>query len=293
VPFNCLALNVMLSGPGDVSVPIETIENVLYDWNRERATSSSIVLLPRHWSTDGVSSFSLGADGQAEINNQLVEQADIIFSVFHARIGSATARSVSGTAEEIDKAIERGIRVHVFFSTAAIPHSHDADQFAALKRFKASLGARGLYREFLTDDDLRGLVRQSLEADIVAFNSADQVSTSRDGVRLISRYEYRDVVETDSSGRVQTRKHSQRIVIRNEGGATASDVTLRFDPVSDGSVPILLTQDQSAAHFAAMDPESEVSVPIALPWGTASNQRATLTWFEGGTRKSRTQTLTF
>lgn len=293
--FNCFALNVMLSGPGDVQPQLELIEKVVYAWNRERAASSSVVLLPRHWSTDSVSSFTLGLDGQAEINQQLVDQADIVFAVFHSKLGTATPRAVSGTAEEIDKAIQDGLRVHVFFSEAPIPHDHDAEQYAALKQFRQSLSDRGLYRTFMTEDDLRGLVRQSLETDIAAINAEPVEATeesSRSGAQLVARYEFREVTESDRNGRVRTRKAGERIVVRNDGEQAAFNVTLRLEPVGQGDAPLLHTEDRKPPFFEVIAPHSEVSVITGLHMGVAHTQRAILQWEEGAAPQEFVHTLT-
>lgn len=295
--FRCDALNVMLSGPGDVDAQIKVVEDVIYAWNRERAKSSSVVLLPRHWSTDAVSSFSLGAGGQAEINQQLVKEADIVFALFHARLGTATQNAVSGTAEEVEQAIEGGLPVHVFFSTAPVPHTVDVEQFTALKTFKESLSGRGLFSEFTTDDDLRGLVRRSLEADVTAFNAAADtsatVAASKGAVKLSAHYDYREVTETDSRGRVRTRKTRERIVIRNDGDAPAYNVTMNLEPIGEGSSPMVFPAEGDVVHFETIAPHGEVSVPVALTFGVAQVQRAVFTWSEEGEQKEFSHTLTW
>ncbi|NKR65297.1 hypothetical protein GS486_18170 [Rhodococcus hoagii] len=273
----------MLAGPGDVRPHLELIERVAYEWNRERTEHSSIVLLPRHWSTDSVSSFSLGADGQAEINKQLVEKADIVFAVFHAKLGTKTPRAVSGTAEEVEKAITDGLPVHVFFSEEPIPYEHDREQYTALLEFRKSLEDRGLYRTFVTEDDLRGLVRQSFEADVAAFNApaaeAASPGSAAGGAKLIARYDYREVTESDSRGRVQTRKKGERIVIRNDGDTTAHNVTLNIEPRGDGEAPYLFNDSGSdVPTFEAIAPGTEVGVLIALHMGVALTQHVTLRW---------------
>lgn len=294
--FNCVAHNVMLSGPGDVKRHLETIEKVIYDWNRERSVHSSTVLLPRHWSTDSISSFSLGSDGQAEINNQLVDTADIVFAVFHSKLGTATARAVSGTAEEIEKAIDDGTPVHVFFSEEPIPYGHDPDQYQRLMKFRASLQSRGLYRAFTTDDDLRGLVRQHLESDVAAINAPEldeQASAPAGGAKLVARYDYREVTETDNRGRVKTRKKGERIVIRNDGTGTAHNVTLELAPVGEGAAAHLHTQTDGPPTFAAIAPGTEVGVMTALFMGVALQQEATLRWTDDdGTEQSYVHTIT-
>lgn len=293
MPFNTLSLNVMLSGPGDVLPHLHVIESVVNDWTRERAQMSGISLIARHWSNSTVSSFSLGQGGQAEINQQLVDEADIVFAVFHSKLGTATATAASGTAEEIDKAIESGHRVHVFFSRQPIPHDHDADQFAALKEFKAALGDRGLYREFATDDELRGLVRAHLEADIPHFEMPvpESVPTTA-GAQLDGRYDYREVTETDSKGRLKTRKKGERIVIRNSGDATASNVTVELEPIGDGSAPYILTADRASIVFEAIAPNTEVSIPIAMTFGTAQSFKVSFSWDEKGEPHEFSHTMT-
>ncbi|WP_037164340.1 hypothetical protein [Rhodococcoides fascians] len=290
MPFNTLSLNVMLSGPGDVTPHLTLIESVLHEWTRERAKMSGITLIPRHWSTSTVSSFSLGQGGQAEINQQLVDEADIVFAVFHTKLGTATSSSVSGTAEEIDKAIEAGHRVHVLFSRAPIPHDHDPKQFAALAAFKKALGDRGLYREFSTDDELRGLVRSSLEDDVPHFEPPvpDLVSSSdKTSARLDGRYDYREVAETDSKGRVRTKKKGQRIAVRNSGEGVASDVVVDVEPVGRGSLPIMLNnRGGEPATFETIAPNTEVSIPIALTMGSAQELKISFSWTEDGVTKT-------
>ena len=51
---------------------------------------------------------------QSILNRQLVDEADIVVGLFHSRLGQPTSRGASGTAEEIDRSVERGVKVHVF-----------------------------------------------------------------------------------------------------------------------------------------------------------------------------------
>ena len=48
-----------------------------------------------------------GHDAQSVINTQLVDQADILFGVFYARLGMKTQRWISGTAEECRMPVSR------------------------------------------------------------------------------------------------------------------------------------------------------------------------------------------
>lgn len=92
----------------------------------------------------------LGAHPQKLINAQGVDDSDIVFALFGGRLGSPTPDAVSGTAEEIDRALRAGKPVHLYFSTAPLPHDIDTAQLEALRAFKTDMYDRGLLGEFST-----------------------------------------------------------------------------------------------------------------------------------------------
>src|SRR5829696_7076273 len=130
-----MVYNVLIASPGDTQQSRDAIEAAFLSWDRDRSEGSSAVMLPRRWETDAVPLVG-GTDAQSVINAQLVDQADIVFGVFYARLGLKTERGVSGTAEEIQRAADAGKPVHVYFSTAPIPRNVDVEQLAALNQFK-------------------------------------------------------------------------------------------------------------------------------------------------------------
>ncbi len=90
------------------------------------------------WELDAVPELGRG-DGQEVISRQLLDEADIVVAIFHARLGTATPRAPSGTAEELDGAVKRDLPVHVFVDVSAIPRDHDADQFKQLNAYLTEL----------------------------------------------------------------------------------------------------------------------------------------------------------
>ncbi|MGW5322548.1 hypothetical protein [Rhodococcus pyridinivorans] len=131
----------------------------------------------------------------------------------------------------------------------------------------------------MTEDDLRGLVRQSLEADVAAFNAPAAEAASPGSAKLSARYDYREVTESDSRGRVRTRKKGERVVIRNDGDATAHNVTLHIEPRGDGEALHLFNDSGSdVPTFEAIAPGTEVGVLTALHMGVALTQHVTLRW---------------
>jgi hypothetical protein len=63
----------------------------------------------------------VGNRPQAIINAQAVDRADIVVAFFDSRLGTSTGVDVSGTAEEINRAVDMGKPVHVYFSDEPLP----------------------------------------------------------------------------------------------------------------------------------------------------------------------------
>lgn len=152
----------MLSSPSDMAQEVTEIRDSLSAWNSSFADRRSIAFVTRDWRRDAVP--NLGDSGQAVINAQLLDGADVVFAIFGARLGMATDEYVSGTAEEIRRANDAGKAVHVYFCNRPVPMDHDPEQLAAVRKFKYELD--GLYGEFMDLVELRPLVWRDIENDI-------------------------------------------------------------------------------------------------------------------------------
>lgn len=86
----------------------------------------------------------LGDHPQSLISTQGVDKSDIVFALFGSRLGSPTPSAVSGTVEEVERAVESGKSVHPHFSTAALPNDVDTRQLDDLREFRAEISKRGL-----------------------------------------------------------------------------------------------------------------------------------------------------
>ena len=162
--FEARVLSVLIASPGDTASARDVVEATVLSWNRDRARSSKVVLLPLRWEFDARP--ELGGDAQSIINHQLVDEADIVVGLFHSRLGQPTSRGASGTVEEIDRSAEAGAKVHVFFSEMPVPHDVDSDQLTALREFKLRLQERGLLGSYASHEDLSAQVRSCLERDV-------------------------------------------------------------------------------------------------------------------------------
>jgi hypothetical protein len=293
VAFAATVYNVLIASPNDTTPSRDAIESALLSWDRDRAEGSSVIMLPRRWETDAVPLVG-GLDGQSVINNQLVDQADILFGVFYARLGRATQRGVSGTAEEIERAADAGKPVHVYFSTAPIPRDVDVDQLTALNQFREELATRGLLGEFASDDDLRAKVRSAIEHDLAILGRVDLPRRSGGaGAELLAKYASDREPYMDSKGKLKHKTRHERLIVRNRESATetARGLEVQIQAVGEGDAPRLWNEDGVRPD---LPPGAEFSYPLMTYMGVSRAWLVTMSWLDDQDEtRSTTQTVTY
>jgi hypothetical protein len=284
--FEALALTVLIASPGDTSDARDAVESAIGSWNRDRARSRKVVLLPVRWETDAVP--AMGADPQSIINRQLVDSSDIVVALFHSRLGAPTSRAPSGTAEEIERAKGRGAPVHVFFSEMPIPRSVDPDELKRLNEFRTQLQSEGLLGSYASLEDLTAKIRTALEHDLEQL--VDERQTVIEAGSSTSTRQ-----ETPSTARAVVRARFVRegrardvLVIENLGSASADRVSIEVEPVGQGEAPAVLL-DEPIERLPA---QASVRILIAVTFGTAPQWRVTLRWYEGSHSFTEVQSIT-
>ncbi|MFD6858161.1 hypothetical protein ACFWCF_12605 [Rhodococcus sp. NPDC060090] len=160
--FDATGVRVMLSGPTDTLDEIEAMRHAIAAWNRAHTVSQRFFFTAEHFQ-NAVPVYTRSMDGQAVINQQITNHADIVIAVFKHRLGSSTARNeYSGTVEEADLR-EAEASVHLFFWEGdALPTSvvDKPEQWQRLKQFRATVESeeRGLYTTYRTSEELAGKV---------------------------------------------------------------------------------------------------------------------------------------
>jgi hypothetical protein len=288
--FEARVLLVLIASPGDTADARDAVERTITSWNRDRARSERVVLTPLRWEADAVP--ELGGDGQEVINRQLVEECDIVVALFHSRLGVPTARSASGTAEEIDRARDRGVPVHVYFSEMPIPRSVEPSELERLNQFRSGLQGAGLLGSYASLDDLSAKVRTALERDVRDLISASPGRESESGPTpraiLRARYEYDREPETDSRGRVRMRTRRERLVIENVGTESAENIEVDVEAIGEGDPPMLHLE----GPIERILPKSSVNVMAMVHMGVAAQWRVTIRWQEGGSPFEESQAVT-
>jgi hypothetical protein len=134
MPESSIRFRVLVASPGDCQEERPAIADALRRWNDIYGSRIGIEVEPNLWEVD--SQPELGGHPQGILNRQLVDSADILIAVFWKRLGTPTPVAPSGTAEEINRFIERGRPVLVYFSRRPADVAEiDAEQLGSLRAY--------------------------------------------------------------------------------------------------------------------------------------------------------------
>ncbi|MDK8507656.1 MAG: DUF4062 domain-containing protein [Corynebacterium amycolatum] len=278
--FTATVLRVLVASPSDVPEARDVVESAIHSWNSRHAATRSIVLLPWRWESSSVP--LLGDHPQSIINEQGGDGADIVVALFGSRLGSPTREAVSGTVEEIERAVNSGKPVHLYFSTAPLPHDVDTPQLDGLRQFRQEISERGLLGEF---DDARQLESQiwaAIELDLARMDMSTAASQETPvGVRFrVGSNSKRLQTGIDKSGKAkyETKRWYE---VTNTGDLAAESVT--FEGQATSGLMRLLVDNQPIT----LEPEVSWKVPVLYSMGTAGT-KLTVHWVENGENQSKT-----
>lgn len=219
-------ISVMIASPSDVPEARRAVYDSLSEWNDANARNRNVILLPLKWETSAVP--KLGTDAQEIINQQLVDDADIVIALFGNRLGQETARDLSGTAEEMNRAHAAGKPVHPFFSAEPLPRDVDTEELKRLRDFQERL--EGLYSTFVNTGELRTKIWQAVEHDIALLQrDSDHQVESKGGVDFLVQPASERLPKTDSRGRL-THETKRWVELTNRGDTDAENVVVETAP---------------------------------------------------------------
>lgn len=277
--FSAKVVKVMIASPSDTTEDRDTVEEALHGWNGANSENKGIILLPWRWETNSIP--TLGGDPQSLINSQIVDNVDIIFALFGSKLGSPTLSAVSGTVEEIERAENKGIPVHIYFSTAPVPLNQiDTEQLEGLNEFKREIGKRSLYREYSSSGQLSHEIWKAIEYDIPQMGIETQDNKEKGEVKLtLQPYQEEIMKGQDSRGKMkyQTKRWME---ITNHGGLDAEEVT--FHTNRNESSAIIAEPDHPTVIHAGQSRRINYSrFMSSLP------ATITVNWKENGDTKSK------
>lgn len=279
--FNANVLRVMIASPSDIPDARDAVESAINDWNNANARNKQVVLLPWRWETSSVP--VLGGHPQSLINSQGVDESDIVFALFGSRLGSPTPDAVSGTVEEIERAVSDGKPVHLYFSTAALPNDVDTRQLDGLREFRAEISQRGLLGEFATTAQLGHEVWKAIEYDIanLGLPTPSSATTPSLGVDIrVQPQQEREVSGFSSKGAPKyTTKRWLDVV--NDGEQDAEEVT--FEGTTGSGLMHLIGPSQPVT----LHKRTTRRLPIALSSGV-EDAKLRVAWVQDGEAAEKT-----
>ena len=173
MPRRVIEYRGLLISPSDVDAERTALAEVVDQWNAQVGSTLACRIELVRWETHAAPDAS--GEPQKTLNHQIVDDCDLGIAVFWARLGSPTSSHASGSLEEIDRLLQRGVRVLVYFSTAAVPQEAlGDDQFAKLQAFKADIQQRGLVGSYDSVSDLREKVQLHLTSAVTALLERDR-----------------------------------------------------------------------------------------------------------------------
>jgi hypothetical protein len=297
MPFNAVVVRVLVASPGDTGTDRLVVREAMEDWNSLHAESNGVMLLPVTWERDATP--EMGERPQGIINRQLVDIADILIGIFWTRLGTPTGEADSGTAEEIERFIEAGKPVSLYFSSQPVaPESVDQAQYARLTEFRRDLEQRGLIDRYESSDELRRKVTATLtrairERFVTSLRTdTDEAEAARSVARavLVAQIEReREISGVDSRGapRYTTR---ERLIIQNGGSVAADGLDFSFEAgdADEGSLPFVARPEQPIGR---LPPGGSVAYPLIRGFGTVQQWDVVFRWTEGDQEFEERQTL--
>ena len=161
MPKNARVFSLFLAGAQDVTEEQSVVRQLVEEWNVHHGLSAGAMITVVSWKTNTYP--EAGAQPQEVINRQVADDADIVVGVFWTRLGSPTPNADSGTQEEIERSINAGKKVMVYFSDRPVsPSCIDTKQYGKVQGFKATYANRGLYSAYHSIEDFRTNFRSHL-----------------------------------------------------------------------------------------------------------------------------------
>ena len=297
MPFSATVVRVLIASPSDTAAARQALREALEDWNGLHAENDGVMVLPLMWERDATPEMTDRPQGV--INRQLVDAADMLVGVFWTRLGTPTSEAESGTAEEIERLIEAGKPVLLYFSSEPVaPDIIEADQHSRLVAFGQALEKRGLVDRFSTTEDLRrkasaAMTRTIRDRFAIPFEpgeATDMLTAKGPRARLVANVNReREVRGFSRAGKPQytTRK---RLVIENRGSDAAENLTFQFEsPAGAGEEPPTVFKGDEAINKLA--PGGVLEYPLMTHGGTANQWDIVFRWSEDDSQYEDRNTL--
>ncbi len=169
-------IEIFVASPSDLSEERAAIGDILDGLNETYLRGRNKKLVPKMWEKDTHTKYS-GTDPQLLVNGQIGDKYDAVLVIFWARVGSSTPRAISGTIEELERAIARfktTKKPHImpYFKIAGVnPLDVDLGQLKGVQKIHSRLRGSGLVFEFSNLNEFK----KRLQNDIIKWLEEDGI----------------------------------------------------------------------------------------------------------------------
>lgn len=166
--------NLLVSCPSDVEEELGVITRVVEDFNMRYEDILGIRVSAKHWSKHSYA--QSGGKPQDLLNKQFVYDCDAAIAIFWTKFGTPTDKYGSGTVEEIEYMLEENRQVFMYFSSKPIkPDNVDYEQYSKIREFKNKYKDKGIYYEYIDNDDFEKKFSAHLAKYFLALDSIEQI----------------------------------------------------------------------------------------------------------------------
>jgi hypothetical protein len=291
VSYSAMVRRCLISSPGDVlSSDLTIIRNQINRWNGVYGETFGTSILPISWGMHAAAEF--GQAPQEILNRQLVDRCDMCIAIFAARLGTATKKAESGTAEEIERLAEAGKYVGVLRSTRPVTtNSIKVTQLRSLEKYLNKISGKSLVMEYADDAQLN----ERVDTILAWAASGDQ---SRSATELAHKYSadvWPTVEVSDHLSPRGTRVRNWYLLLTNRGDGTARDVRVKTEPITAGEAWEFVTGiDEDAPDVEVLGPNggpNQIRLPIGAAMNSAGQVRCIVTWTDDRGEHSNRATL--
>ena len=185
MPYEATVYRIFIASPNDVKKEREQAKREIHIWNSVNSFKERAVLIPVEMKDVAP---QVG-NPQDLIDTKAVKESEILVGIFWARLGSRTKKAKSGTVQEINLAIERGVRVMLYFSSADISQkSYKEEQYRGVQNIKKFYKKKCLLREYSTVDEFSGQFSEDIARTIYELHSEKAISNSKTTSNWIEAY---------------------------------------------------------------------------------------------------------
>jgi hypothetical protein len=301
--FSALVLQLLLSAPGDLPDGHKAlIQRSIRLWNNQQARFYGIHFSPTDWKEDGTPAF--GEYAQDVLNDQIVDDSDAGVVVLTDRLGTETPDHESGTAEEIARLRDAGKDVAVLVNhTPRAPLTGQAIQEKArLDRYVEGLGKQAFIGQYDSEQRLaevmsalltrmagkyrREAIRELATPRAPEGGQEEEPEDASEGVW--PRIEVSESVETDSRGRVRTRR-KWSLVLESNLDAPVKDVAFRYEDSQGNPVDTFDIGRNRHRKVDILPPRGSVRFPILLVMGSPGSVLCVVDWTDSTGKRRETR----